>query len=83
MTDDLTAIREAVAKTCAQFDDDYWAACDTDHRFPSEFYAEFGKPWQERRIRRASSGIWLCWPSERATPRKRNSEYGPMWGART
>ena len=43
MTDDLTAIREAVAKTCAQFDDDYWAACDTDHRFPSEFYAEMAK----------------------------------------
>jgi acyl-CoA dehydrogenase len=43
MTDDLTAIREAVAKTCARFDDDYWAACDMDHRFPSEFYEEMAR----------------------------------------
>ena len=36
--DDLDLIREAVAKVCAQFDDDYWSACDQDHRFPWDFY---------------------------------------------
>ena len=35
---DLTLIREAVIRTCAQFDDDYWSAADRDHRFPQEFY---------------------------------------------
>lgn len=38
MSDDLGLIREAVATTCARFDDGYWAACDRDHRFPQEFY---------------------------------------------
>ena len=32
-------IREAVASTCKRFDDEYWSACDQDHRFPWEFYA--------------------------------------------
>ena len=36
--DDIALIREAVAKTCSAFDDDYWSACDRDHRFPQEFY---------------------------------------------
>jgi acyl-CoA dehydrogenase len=35
---DADLIREAVAATCSKFDDDYWAACDRDHRFPTEFY---------------------------------------------
>jgi acyl-CoA dehydrogenase len=41
MSDDATleAIREAVRAVCSRFDDDYWSACDQDHRFPSEFYA--------------------------------------------
>lgn len=40
MTDDdvIQEIRDAVANVCRRFDDDYWAACDTDHRFPDEFY---------------------------------------------
>lgn len=37
-TTDAELIREAVASTCSQFDDDYWAACEHDHRFPTEFY---------------------------------------------
>jgi acyl-CoA dehydrogenase len=41
--DDLQTIRTAVADTCRQFDDGYWAACDQDHRFPTEFYAEMAK----------------------------------------
>jgi len=36
--DDLLLIRETVAALCRQFDDDYWSACDTEHRFPWEFY---------------------------------------------
>ena len=41
MSDDdtLQAIREAVRAVCSRFDDDYWSACDQDHRFPDEFYA--------------------------------------------
>jgi acyl-CoA dehydrogenase len=41
MSDDdtLEAIREAVRSVCSRFDDDYWSACDQDHRFPDEFYA--------------------------------------------
>ena len=41
MSDDdtLDAIREAVRAVCSRFDDDYWSACDQEHRFPTEFYA--------------------------------------------
>lgn len=35
---DHVAIAEAVDRVCADFDDDYWSSCDTDHRFPGEFY---------------------------------------------
>ncbi len=38
--DDHEAITAAVDRVCAQFDDAYWSACDTDHRFPWEFYGE-------------------------------------------
>jgi len=37
--DDLTDIREAVATLCRRFPDEYWSACETEHRFPDEFYA--------------------------------------------
>jgi acyl-CoA dehydrogenase len=37
--DTLEAIRHAVRAVCARFDDDYWSACDQEHRFPTEFYA--------------------------------------------
>ncbi len=37
--EDIILIREAVATLCRQFDDDYWAHCEADHRFPDEFYA--------------------------------------------
>ena len=36
--EDVLLIREAVATVCRQFPDEYWAACDADHRFPDEFY---------------------------------------------
>jgi acyl-CoA dehydrogenase len=35
---DIDLIREAVARVCAAFDDDYWSACDREHRFPWDFY---------------------------------------------
>ena len=38
--EDITLVREAVARLCKGFDDDYWAACEADHRFPWEFYRE-------------------------------------------
>ncbi len=38
-TPDQQRIRYAVTTLCAGFDDDYWLACDRDHRFPSEFHA--------------------------------------------
>src|SRR5262245_18975681 len=36
--DDIVMIREAVRSVCKRFDDDYWSACDQEHRFPQEFY---------------------------------------------
>jgi acyl-CoA dehydrogenase len=40
MSDDdtLQSIREAVRAVCSRFDDDYWSACDQEHRFPQDFY---------------------------------------------
>lgn len=35
---DFDAIRESVRKLCADFPDEYWRDCDTQHRFPWEFY---------------------------------------------
>lgn len=37
-TSDQQRIQDAVSALCAGFDDDYWLACDRDHRFPSEFH---------------------------------------------
>jgi len=36
--EDLAEIADAVRAVCAKFDDDYWAACDAEHRFPWDFY---------------------------------------------
>ena len=41
LTEDQEAIRGAVRTLAAKFGDDYWLACDTDHRFPWEFYKAF------------------------------------------
>ena len=35
--EDLDDIAAAVATVCARFDDDYWAGCDAEHRFPWDF----------------------------------------------
>jgi len=37
---DIDLIRETVAALCSRFDDDYWSACDSEHRFPWDFYHE-------------------------------------------
>lgn len=37
--EDIRLIRDAVANVCTRFDDDYWSACEQEHRFPDEFYA--------------------------------------------
>jgi acyl-CoA dehydrogenase len=36
--EDIGLIREAVAKVCSAFPDEYWSDCDRAHRFPQEFY---------------------------------------------
>jgi acyl-CoA dehydrogenase len=41
--DDIAIIRDAVVRTCAPFDDDYWSKCEIDHRFPREFYDAMAK----------------------------------------
>jgi acyl-CoA dehydrogenase len=38
LDEDHMAIIDAVDRVCAQFDDTYWSSCDTEHRFPWEFY---------------------------------------------
>ncbi len=43
LDDDIEVIRDAVRGLCRRFDDDYWAACEADHRFPTEFYAEMAR----------------------------------------
>jgi acyl-CoA dehydrogenase len=35
---DHEALRKGVRQVTARFNDEYWAACDRDHRFPDEFY---------------------------------------------
>lgn len=36
---DHELISQAIRDRCAAFDDEYWSACDQEHRFPWEFYA--------------------------------------------
>jgi acyl-CoA dehydrogenase len=38
LSQDQKAIADSIAKICGGFGDDYWTACDTDARFPEEFY---------------------------------------------
>lgn len=39
LTEDQLAIRAAIQKLMAPFGEDYWRACDAEHRFPFEFRA--------------------------------------------
>jgi len=38
LSEDQQLVAEGVRTVCADFDDDYWAACDSEHRFPWDFY---------------------------------------------
>ncbi len=42
-TDEQVAIREAVARVCADFGDDYWLAKDREGTFPHDFHAALAK----------------------------------------
>ena len=37
-TDEHQLIRDAIGRICADFPDEYWAKCDSEHRFPWDFY---------------------------------------------
>lgn len=39
LTEQQEALRDAVARICARFGDDYWLQADRGHRFPREFHA--------------------------------------------
>jgi len=43
ITQEQQLIRDAVAKVCAGFPDEYWASCDREHRFPWDFYNAMAK----------------------------------------
>jgi acyl-CoA dehydrogenase len=43
LTADQEAIRYAIGKVCARFDDDYWLARDRDATFPLDFHAAFAQ----------------------------------------
>lgn len=38
LTEDEQLVSDGVRRVCGRFDDQYWAACDEQHRFPWEFY---------------------------------------------
>ncbi len=38
LNDDQRALCDGVAAVCKRFDDEYWAACERDARFPREFH---------------------------------------------
>jgi len=42
-TDEQERIREAIAKLCARFGDDYWLQRDTDASFPADFHQALAK----------------------------------------
>jgi acyl-CoA dehydrogenase len=54
LSEDQLAVRSAIEKICAQFDDDFWLARDRDGRFPHDFHQAVAK------------GGWLgiCMPEE-------------------
>ncbi len=42
-SDEIADIRAAVRQTCRDFTDEYWRACDDEHRFPWDFYDTMAK----------------------------------------
>src|SRR3954469_17406478 len=43
LTQEQERIREAIAKLCARFGDDYWLARDKDGEFPADFHQAMAK----------------------------------------
>ena len=37
-TEEQQLIRESVRRLCRDYPDEYWSECDSEHRFPQEFY---------------------------------------------
>ena len=38
LTEEHQLIKDSVAKLCAEFPDEYWSRCDSEHEFPWDFY---------------------------------------------
>lgn len=53
-SDEIKQFRDMVRQMCAPFDDEYWLECDTNHRFPQEFYDVFVE----------AGMLGLCMPEE-------------------
>ena len=60
LTDEQELIRQAVAKTCSGFTDEYWAEEDAKHEFPWDFYNAMSEAgWIGVAIPEAYGGIGL------------------------
>src|SRR5258706_10979187 len=55
---DQEAIREAIAKVCARFDDEYWLKRDREGGFPLDFHAAFAQ----------DGWLGICMPEEYGGP---------------
>lgn len=54
LTDSQRTVREAIGKVCSQFDDQYWADAEAQHRFPIEFQQAIAR----------DGWLGICMPSE-------------------
>ena len=54
LNDDQLAVRAAIEKVCAAFDDDFWLARDRDGRFPHEFHRAMAR----------DGWLGICMPEE-------------------
>jgi alkylation response protein AidB-like acyl-CoA dehydrogenase len=54
LTESQRTVREAIGKVCSQFDDQYWAKAEADHRFPIEFQQAIAR----------DGWLGICMPSE-------------------
>ena len=54
LTEDQQAVKAAIEKICAPFDDDFWLARDRDARFPTEFHQAMAR----------DGWLGICMPEE-------------------
>ncbi len=60
LSEEQEAIRQQARAVAARFDDAYWRGCDTEHRFPWEFYQAFAEAgWLGIAIPREYGGAGL------------------------